>query len=236
MNKIDRENLKNMCIFFQILDMHKISDLTANHVSILASDKKHFYTNQHSFLFSEMTPANQLKVNFNEKRKMILSKINKAGYQIHRYLHMSKAKPFAILHSHSVNAVAVSCLREGFIEKLNQSSMRFYNKVKYFDYGSMATSKEAGSDIAKVVNKETKLIILKNHGNIILAKSLEELHHLTFHFEKCCEIQLKILNSNRRYNLVSNKVASITSNQHTQFGPVGKMSWEAILRKFKKKK
>ena len=236
MNKIDRENLKNMCIFFQILDMHKISDLTANHVSILASDKKHFYTNQHSFLFSEMTPANQLKVNFNEKRKMILSKINKAGYQIHRYLHMSKAKPFAILHSHSVNAVAVSCLREGFIEKLNQSSMRFYNKVKYFDYGSMATSKEAGSDIAKVVNRDTKLIILKNHGNIILAKSLEELHHLTFHFEKCCEIQLKILNSNRRYNLVSNKVASITSNQHTQFGPVGKMSWEAILRKFKKKK
>ena len=108
--------------------------------------------------------------------------------------------------------------------------------MKYFDYGSMATSKEAGSDIAKVVNRDTKLIILKNHGNIILAKSLEELHHLTFHFEKCCEIQLKILNSNRRYNLVSNKVATITSNQHTQFGPVGKMSWEAILRKFKKKK
>ena len=78
--------------------------------------------------------------------------------------------------------------------------------------------------------------IVKNHGNIILANTIEELHHLTFHFEKCCDIQLKILNSKSRYRLVNNKIALHTSKQHTHFGPVGKMSWEASMRKIKKYK
>ena len=233
MHKTDKENLKKLCNFFKILEIHKISDLTANHVSILSSEKGQFYTNQHKFLFSEMTPKNILKVRFYEKRKNILEKINIAGYQIHRFLHMSKAKPGAILHSHSVNAVAISCLKDGFIENLNQSSMRFYKKIKYVDFGSMAINEKIGLDIAKVVEENTSLIILKNHGNIILAKTIEELHHLTFHFEKCCEIQLKTVNSKSKYNSVSHKIALHTSKQHTHFGPVGKMSWDASIRKLK---
>ena len=236
MSKADKDNIKKLCIFFKLLEMHKISDLTANHASVLSSDKDQFYTNQHKFLFSEMTPKNILKVRFNETRKNILNKINIAGYQIHRFLHMSKAKPGAILHSHSVNAVAVSCLKTGFIENLNQSSMRFYKKVKYIDFGSMAVTEKIGKSIARVVDEDTRLIILKNHGNIILAKTIEELHHLTFHFEKCCDIQLKILKSKSRYSLVNHKIALHTSKQHTHFGPVGKMSWEASMRKIKKYK
>jgi ribulose-5-phosphate 4-epimerase/fuculose-1-phosphate aldolase len=231
MNKIDKKNIKKLSIFFKILDLHKISDLTANHVSILASDHKSFFTNQHKHLFSQVNSKNLIKVNFYEKNKKKLEKVNIAGYQLHRFLHMSKAKPFAILHSHSVNAVAISCLKDGFIEKLNQSSMRFFKKITYVEYDAMAISEKIGKKVADKVDEGTRLIILKNHGNIILAKSLEELQHLTFHFEKCCEIQLKIINS--KSNLVIDKIAAKTAKQHTQFGPVGKMSWEASIKKIK---
>ena len=231
MNKIDKKNVKKISDFFKVLDLHKISDLTANHVSILASNQKSFFTNQHKHLFSQVSPKNLINVNFYEKDKKILKQVNIAGYQLHRFLHMSKAKPFAILHSHSVNAVAISCLKEGFIEKLNQSSMRFFKKVKYIKYGSMAVTEKIGKQVADKVGEETRLIILKNHGNIILAKSIEELQHLTFHFEKCCEIQLKIMNSKFNFNLVSDSIAAKTAKQHTQFGPVGKMSWKASIKK-----
>jgi ribulose-5-phosphate 4-epimerase/fuculose-1-phosphate aldolase len=235
-NRLDNINLKKLCDFFKILDLHKISDLTANHASIISSDNKSFYTNQHKYFFSEMKPSNLMKVNFFEKKKEILKKVNIAGYQLHRFLHMSKAKPFAILHSHSVNAVAISCLKLGFIEKLNQSSMRFYKKVKYVDYGSMAVTEKIGKQVARTVDEDTRLVILKNHGNIILAKSIEELQHLTFHFEKCCDIQLKVLNSGLKFNSVNNSIALHTSSQHTQFGPVGQISWNASIRKLKDKR
>ena len=58
MSKADKDNIKKLCIFFKLLEMHKISDLTANHASVLSSDKDQFYTNQHKFLFSEMTTKN----------------------------------------------------------------------------------------------------------------------------------------------------------------------------------
>jgi len=233
MNKIDKKNIKKISDFFKILDLHKISDLTANHVSILASNHKSFFTNQHKYLFSQVNPKNLINVDFNEKDKNKLEKVNIAGYQLHRFLHTSKAKPFAILHSHSVNAVAISCLKDGFIEKLNQSSMRFFKKVKYIKYDSMAITEKIGKQVADKVDEDTRLIILNNHGNIILAKSIEELQHLTFHFEKCCEIQLKIMNSKLNFNIVADKIAAKTANQHTQFGSVGKMSWKASIKKIK---
>tara|TARA_B100000902_G_scaffold366545_1_gene388398 strand:+ start:731 stop:1441 length:711 start_codon:yes stop_codon:yes gene_type:complete len=229
-------NIKRKLInFYKILAVNGISDLTANHVSVLSNDGKSFYTNQHKYLFSQINEKNLIQVNLNENRKEILKKVNKAGYQIHRFLHMSKAKPKAILHSHSINAVAISTLKKGFIEKLNQSSMRFFKKVKYVNYSAMVLDEKIGKEVAKVVDKKTKLIVLKNHGNIIIADSLEELQHLTFHFEKCCEIQLKVMNSGYDYNLVKNKIALKTSSQHSQFGPVGKMSWNALIKEIKKK-
>ena len=63
-NRLDNINLKKLCDFFKILDLHKISDLTANHASIISSDNKSFYTNQHKYFFSEMKPSNLMKVNF----------------------------------------------------------------------------------------------------------------------------------------------------------------------------
>ena len=112
--------------------------------------------------------------------------------------------------------------------------MRFFRKVKYVDYSAMVLDEKIGKEVSKVVDKNTKLIILRNHGNIIIADSLEELQHLTFHFEKCCEIQLKVMNSGYDFNTVKNEIALKTSTQHSQFGPVGKMSWEALIKEIKK--
>ena len=223
---------KKLADFYKILSYHKIGDLTANHASILSEDKKNFYTNQHSHLFEEITPNNLIKVNLFETKKEILKKVNIAGYFIHRNIHLSKYEPQAILHTHSENAVAISCLKNGFLTKLNQSSMRFFKRIKYFDYNGMVMDKKEGLKLQKLVDRDTKLIILKNHGIIIIANTIDELFHLTFHFEKCAEIQLKI-DSRSSLVKVSDKIAKLTCNQHQGFGKVGQMSWSAIKKKFK---
>jgi ribulose-5-phosphate 4-epimerase/fuculose-1-phosphate aldolase len=96
----------------------------------------------------------------------------------------------------------------------------------------MVIDEKAGKTLATIVNKDTKLVILKNHGIIILANSIEELFHLTFHFEKCSEIQLRI--TNLKINNVNNKIANLTCKQHEQFGRIGEMSWNASIKNLKK--
>tara|TARA_Y100000590_G_scaffold469438_1_gene657004 strand:- start:11413 stop:12111 length:699 start_codon:yes stop_codon:yes gene_type:complete len=225
---------KKLEYLFKILDSLGISDLTANHASILDDKKNGFFTNQHKFLFSQINSKNLVHVKLNDNFSSKYKIVNKAGFYIHKYLHNSKAKPEAILHTHSVNAVAISCLKKGFDTKLNQSSMRFYNKIKYFNYGNMIIDDKEGKKLGKLVERNTKLIILKNHGIIILGDTIEELFHLTFHFEKCADIQLKIMGEKSK-NLVSNKTAVLTSKQHLGFGPVGGMSWNAAVRQLKRK-
>jgi ribulose-5-phosphate 4-epimerase/fuculose-1-phosphate aldolase len=220
-------------LLFKILDYYKLNDLTANHASILSSDKKGFYINQHKYLFKQIKANNLKYVNLKEEYNSKYHEINKAGLHIHKFLHNSIAKPRAILHTHSINGVAISCLKEGFNEKLNQSSMRFFGRIKYFNYNGMVIDNKVAKELCSKIQKDTKIIILKNHGVILLAQDIEELFHLTFHFEKCSEIQLKLLN-NKVLNKVSDRVAKLTCKQHENFGKVGHMSWEASTRILKK--
>ena len=79
--KKDLNIKKKLISFYKILALNGISDLTANHVSVLSSDNKSFYTNQHKYLFSQINEKNLIKVNLYESKKEILKKVNKAGYQ-----------------------------------------------------------------------------------------------------------------------------------------------------------
>ena len=45
---------KKLELLFKIIDYYNLSDLTANHASILSSDKKGFFINKHKYLFSEI--------------------------------------------------------------------------------------------------------------------------------------------------------------------------------------
>ena len=225
-NNLDIKIKRELVDLFKILDRFKINDLTANHASILSSDKRSFFMNQHRHLFSQVKTNNLVKVNLNEDFSKKYSKINKAGFFIHKFIHNSTFNPSAILHTHSINSVAISCLREGFNEKLNQSSMRFFKSIEYFNYDGMFVDEKIGKALAKKIKKNTRIIILKNHGSIIFADSIEELFHLTFHFEKCCAIQLAISNQSK-INKVSDRIAQKTRNQHLGFGKVGSMSWKA---------
>ena len=232
---VNKKNKNDLVHLFKVLDYFHLNDLTANHASVISSDGKGFFINQHKHFFSQVKPRNLVYVNLSEKFSKKYSNINKAGFHIHKFIHNSKFNPKAILHTHSVNSVAMSCLREGFNEKLNQSSMRFFERVEYYNYDGMVVDETVAKNLVKKIKKNTKLIILKNHGSIVIANSIEELFHLTFHFEKCCEIQLKILN-HKRLNLVNDKIARLTCQQHQGFGRVGEMSWRASKNLFYKKK
>ena len=228
-NKNNKSKLVNL---FRILDKLKVNDLTANHASIMSVNENGFYINMHNHLFSQVTPNNLVYVDLKDDYSKKYSKVNKAGFFIHKYLHNSKCNPKAILHTHSINSVAISSIKEGFNEKLNQSSMRFFKRIVYENYYGMVMNDEIAKKLAKKLSKNTKIIILKNHGSIIMGNTNEELFHLTFHFEKCCEIQLKT--KNKKINVVSDHIAQLTCNQHEGFGRVGKMSWNASLRMLKK--
>ena len=138
----DYTSKKKLIDLLKILDHFNINDLTANHASVLSSNKKGFFMNQHKHLFSQVNANNLVYVDLKNDYSKKYSNINKAGFYIHKFIHNSAYKPRAILHTHSINSVAISCLKEGFKEKLNQSSMRFFKRVEYLDYSGMVIDKK----------------------------------------------------------------------------------------------
>ena len=221
----EKRELSNL---FYVLNKMGIGDLTANHASILSQNKKGYYINKHKYLFSQVNQNNLVFVSLKDNYSTKYKHVNKAGFHIHKYLHNSIAKPKAILHTHTVNGIAISCLKNGFNTKLNQSSMRFHNKIEYFKYNGMVVDDKEGIKLKKIIKKDTKLIILRNHGIILIGESIDEIFHLNYHFEKCAEVQLLL--GNKVLNHSNNKLAKLTSLQHGSFGKIGSMSWSAIKK------
>ena len=91
------------------------------------------------------------------------------------------------------------------------------------DYGKL---KSLILETQKLKNIKTYVLVAGMHNLNFFGNTIEELFHLTFHFEKCCSIQLAIPSKNK-INLVSDKIAEKTCNQHEGFGLVGSMSWAA---------
>ena len=61
--KEDKKHKTDLVTLFKILDYHNLSDLTANHASVISDDKKSFYMNQHKYLFSQVSVKNLVKLN-----------------------------------------------------------------------------------------------------------------------------------------------------------------------------
>ncbi len=114
-------------------------DLVFTHISarVPASDH-HFLINPYGMLFEEITASSLVKVDL-AGAKVLPSPfdINPAGFTIHSAIHAAREDAQCVLHTHSLNGVAVSAQRGGVLP-LSQQSIFVLASLGYHDYEGVA--------------------------------------------------------------------------------------------------
>ena len=91
------------------------SDLVFTHISArVPGTDHHFLINPYGMTFDEITASSLVKIDL-EGNKVMDSpyEINPAGFTIHSAIHAAREDAKCVLHTHSVNGVAVSATRGG---------------------------------------------------------------------------------------------------------------------------
>lgn len=226
---------------YRLVDLFGMSDMMANHISMrVPGDEEAFLLNPYGLMYEEITASSLIKVNLAGD---ILSKpdfaahnagldygINRAGYVIHSALHEARPELACIIHTHSWASMAVSSLDCGLLP-LTQTAMRFL-KINYHEYeGVVLTDDEKISLVRDFASGEA--LILRNHGAIVVGRSVGEAFNWLHRLELACQSQIAAMSCNSPFRKVPQDILEATWNNY-QPGtrrPYGLMEWPALLRK-----
>ncbi|HVF16790.1 MAG TPA: class II aldolase/adducin family protein, partial [Steroidobacteraceae bacterium] len=91
-------------------------DLIFTHISAKVPGSHDFLINPYGLMFDEVTASNLVRVDL-EGTKTLESPydINPSGYTIHSAIHEAREDAGCVLHTHTMQGVAVSCQKQGLL-------------------------------------------------------------------------------------------------------------------------
>src|SRR4249920_4061600 len=95
---------------YRLVALHGWDDLIFTHISArVPGSEHHFLINPYGMTFDEITASSLVKIDL-DARKVLDSpyEVNPAGFTIHSAVHAARDNARCVLHTHSINGVAVS--------------------------------------------------------------------------------------------------------------------------------
>jgi ribulose-5-phosphate 4-epimerase/fuculose-1-phosphate aldolase len=230
MDPVEAELRRDLAAAYRLVALFGWDDLVATHISVRLPDHKGFLINPFGMLFDEIKPRDLVKVDMDGK---LLEPsewgVNDAGFVIHSAIHAAREDALCVMHLHTHDGVAVSCLEEGLLP-LNQTSMLVARDIAYHEFEGVALNLEERERLAGDLGDRT-MMILRNHGTLSVGASVGDAFYAMYVLETACTIQARALGMGRAIHPPSasaqDQVADVWTRSRTFTG----LAWKALLRK-----
>ena len=185
-----------------------------NHFScVLPGHPQLFLVNPFGLAFAEVTASSLLICDFHGRVVAGEGRPEATAFFIHAQLHRLNPRATAAFHTHMPHATAL-CMLEGepFIWA-GQTSLKFYERLAVDEhYNGLALDNAEGERIARAAGT-ADVLMLKNHGPLVLGPSIAEAWDDLYYLERAAEVQLKAMASGRPLQRVPHAVASAACRQ-----------------------
>jgi len=175
---------------YRVFDYLGWSLLIFNHITLrLPGPKHHFLINPFGLRYDEVNATNLVKVDIEGKKVESSSwDVNHAGFIIHSAIHEKIPEAICIMHTHTVEGIAIACKEEG-LTNTNFYSAMIYDHVSYHDFEGVTTRKREQERLLANFGSNP-LLILRNHGLLVFGRTVEEAFMRIWTLQKACETQL----------------------------------------------
>jgi len=207
-------------------------DLIYSHISAsVPQEPGHFLINPFGLGFDEVTASNLVKIN--DRAEIIGDSphsVNVTGFALHAALHAARPDAVCVLHLHETSAIAVSAQEAGLLP-LSQHALRFVGELAYHDYQGLAFSPREGESLTRALGAKTAML-LRNHGLVVLGRTVAEAYVLAATLIKACRIQISAQSGGATLQRPRDDVIALAAEQLRDGGAVeGVAEWPALLRK-----
>jgi ribulose-5-phosphate 4-epimerase/fuculose-1-phosphate aldolase len=208
-------------------------DLIFTHISArVPGDEHHFLINPYGMTFDEITASSLVKIDLDGKKVLESSyEINPAGFVIHSAIHAVRDNAKCVLHTHSINGVAVSAQREGVLP-LSQQSAFVLSSLAYHDYEGVAVNPDEKPRLVRDLGDKS-FLMLRNHGLLTVGPTVAEAFLMMYLFEATCMIQVRAQAGGNDLIRIDPRVLSAAREgaRTAMRGGGGSLAWPGLLRK-----
>ena len=177
---------------YRLVAYFKWDDLVFTHITARIPGTSHYLINPYGLMFEEITASSLVKIDIEGN---ILQDtpfpINPAGFTIHSAVHAARHDVQCVMHTHTLNGVAVSAQKAGVLP-ISQQSIFVLSSLGYHDYEGVALRDEEKPRL--VANLGTKtFLMLRNHGLLTVGRTVADAFQSMYIFEATCAIQVRAL-------------------------------------------
>jgi ribulose-5-phosphate 4-epimerase/fuculose-1-phosphate aldolase len=175
---------------YRLVALFKWDDLVFTHITARIPATEHYLINPYGLMFDEMTASSLVKIDIEGK---VLQEtpfpINPAGFTIHSAVHAARHDTQCVMHTHTLNGVAVSAQKAGVLA-LSQQSIFVLASLAYHDYEGVALRDEEKPRLVADLGERT-FLMLRNHGLLTVGRTIADAFQSMYIFEAACAIQLR---------------------------------------------
>jgi ribulose-5-phosphate 4-epimerase/fuculose-1-phosphate aldolase len=176
---------------YRLVALYKWDDLVFTHITLRVPDAEdQFLINPYGLFFDEITASSLVKVDL-QGRKVQDSpfEVNPAGFVIHSAIHAARHDARCVMHTHTLNGVAVSAQRAGLLP-ISQHSMFSLASLGYHDFEGPALNDDEKPRLVADLGDRSSLI-LRNHGLLTVGETVADAFVAMYYLEASCAIQVR---------------------------------------------
>lgn len=222
---------------YRLVALYGWDDLVFTHISArVPGPEHHFLINPYGMMFDEITASSLVKVDLSGQKVMDSPyDINPAGFVIHSAIHAAREDAQCVMHTHSLNGVAVSAQKEGVLPISQQASI-VLSSLAYHNYEGIALRDDEKPRLVADLGANN-FFMLRNHGLLTVGETVADAFLFMYLFEAACMIQVRAQAGGGELISIDPRIiagvkaaaAQVTKNAG------GALAWPGLLRRLDRK-
>ncbi|RZO83690.1 MAG: class II aldolase/adducin family protein [Oceanococcus sp.] len=183
-------------------------------------------------MFDEITASSLVKIDAAGNKVMASDyPVNPAGFTIHSCIHGARDDAHCVMHTHSLNGVAVSAQKRGVLP-LSQQSLFVLSSLAYHDYEGVALNEAEKPRLVADLGTNN-FLMLRNHGLLTCGATPADAFLFMYLFEAACMIQVRAMAGGSELIHVAQPIVDgiQAQAQVVTKGLGGQLAWPGLLRR-----
>ena len=213
-----RQECEDLAAAFQWTAKINMHEAVANHFSLAVGDGTSFLINPNQKHFSLITASDILLLNINDNPLQLKNAPDPTAWGLHSSLHRFVPHAKCVMHVHSIYSTVLASLQDSYLKPIDQNTALFFNRmIVDEDFGGLAFEEEGARCSKLFSDPKIKVMVMGNHGLLILGDSVSDTFNRMYYFERAAETYIKALQTNQPLRTLKDNVAEKTAQDLEEY-------------------
>ena len=195
------------------LNMH---EAVANHFSLAVDEAgTRFLMNPNQVHFSRIKASDLLELNTDDPAALDGPDApDPTAWGLHGGVHRHCPHARCVMHVHSIFATVLASLADSTLPPIDQNCATFFNRYVIDEgYGGLAFEDEGARCAGLMSDPKKKVLIMGNHGVLVIGDTVAETFNLLYYFECAAETYIRALQTGQPLRVLPDEIAEKTARE-----------------------